>query len=247
MYPAVRQFDSPIHTLHVGPSSHRFLVHASVLSQSPVLTRILADQDPNATSRNINLSDHSTEEFGKVLVYLYSKDFPIQDEKDLGATGQELAKMYFAAQTYELDGLKTLVLGKTEKAIDPVAHAEQFLDVVQAISASTPNIDTVLHDLLKRTFGRLLGINSHYSDPISVPKPVQENLESIIRKGGQLAVDLHRAQNALDAKKAEEADHAYWAAERETKPLQKLKAESEEWKHHHWMDHSDDCDFWPRD
>lgn len=201
------------------------------------------------TEGQINLPEHAVEEFGRVVVYLYSGDFPVQDPKKLEGEGEVLTKMYLAGQKYELDGLKTLTLNKIEKTIDPVGHSEQFLTVAQALSASVPESDTTLHNFLKRTFGKLLGVDGHYTTAMSLGKAVDAKLQLIVRQGGQLALDLYQTQCSLDASKASAAKAASTKDKRDIQLFstnaEEWQERSEAWQEHHEDSHSDRCNFWP--
>ena len=221
-------------------------MHETILSQSPVLAHLL---DSAPQEREIKLPEDSAEEFGKVLVYLYSKDVPIQDVKDIEGSGKELVQMYLAAQKYGVDGLKKLVLEKLEKNIHPQSHSDSFLGVVMAIAAACPESDNLLHDFLKGTFCDVLGGDDAHASSAGIPEGAKAKLQSIIRGGGQLALDVHEAQLTLDVSKSKQAKGASGRAKVNIENLVSRAEEWEErsnaWENHHYDDHSQDCDFAP--
>ena len=182
-------------------------------------------------------------------MYLYSKDVPIQDVKDIEGSGKELVQMYLAAQKYGVDGLKKLVLEKLEKNKHPQSHSDSFLGVVMAIAAACPESDNILHDFLKRTFCDVLGGDDAHASSAGIPKEAKAKLQSIIRGGGQLALDVHEAQLTLDVSKAKQAKGASGRAKMNIENLVSRAEEWEErsnaWENHHYDDHSQDCDFAP--
>lgn len=212
-----------------------------MLSQSPVFARTLAEKFPSNAERVINLPEDSVEEFGKVLMYLYSKQFPVKNAKDLEGTSSELGRMYFAAQKYELDGLKTLTLEKIENAIDPVDHPENFLTIAQTISSAIPASDVILHEFLTRTFCDLLGVGKPYTKAMYLDPAVRAKFHSIIRQDGQLAVDAFEAQCSINACKA---DQARYAADQAKRDIEKQAARAEEWQStaERWEEHHETCE-----
>ena len=170
--------------------------------------------------------------------------------KDIEGTGKELVQMYLAAQKYEVEGLRKLVLQKLETNIHPRTRSDNFLGVVMEIAAACPQSDTLLHDFLQRTFCDVLGGADPHTSSTSLADDAKAKIQTIIRGGGQLALDVHEAQLSLDASKAKQAKEAAakakWKIEDLSGIAQQWKERSDAWADHHEYEHSDDCEFAPR-
>jgi len=234
-----------------------------VLSQSPVLARMLAEKPQANAERELNLPEDAVEEFGKVLMYLYSKEFPIKNAKDLESTSSELANMYLVAHKYELDGLKKLTLKKLEDTIGPVDHPERFLTIAQTISSAIAPSDPILHDFLRGEICHLLGLKNAYNSKIELTKNVQAKLQLLVSQGGPLAVDIFEAQFSVGSSRTKQAKEASAKDKRDIEECQKsvekykesvvkwkenaekLGGIAEEWEEHHASYCGEyECDFW---
>lgn len=224
---------------------------------------MLAGNSRANAERELNLPEDAVEEFGKVLMYLYSKDYPIKNVQNLKSTSSELANMYLVAHKYELDGLKKLTLKKLEDTIDPVDHPERFLAVAETISSAIASSDTTLHDFLRGQICHLLGLKIAYNSKIEFTKAVQTKLQLLISQGGPLAVDIFEAQFSVGTSRAKEAKEASAKDRRDLEECHKSIVKWEEsvmkWKEHtnkwkgiagEWEDHhadncrDEECDFW---
>lgn len=180
--------------------------HQGALSQSPVLRRMCSGPFLEASTKHINLPEDDPEVFTRLLSFLYGGDFAPLNEHfhkktiSLLAVGslwdisQLLANVYIAADKYDIDDLKELIVLKYSR-LHPFLAPEIALEAAQRIYFGVPDQDRKFRDYFCVQLPELVDsptINS------------SDHLEHYLHGGGNLATDLFRAQT----KRLQEADAA---------------------------------------
>ncbi|KAI9739020.1 MAG: hypothetical protein M1835_003217 [Candelina submexicana] len=121
-----RRFAGPVFTLYVGEEEIEYCVQQTILSQSPVLSRLCASDFLETSTRQIHLDEDDPTIFGFVLEYLYRQDYEARHAYKIARQNNTLEpdtkasdfvycthlSIYLMADKYLLDGLQRLVLSK---------------------------------------------------------------------------------------------------------------------------------------
>ncbi|MCJ1245684.1 hypothetical protein MMC30_002888 [Trapelia coarctata] len=178
-----RRFECDMFTIHVGSLGHQLTAHETILAQSPYLrAKCLGGKQ----ARQIHLPEYDIHIVRLVLEYLYGRTF---NESVLG-TGQELAQglanVYILGCKFWLGSLTALVVNGFKDMPFLESEPKFLFRLAGKIYASTPPTDRAFKDYFVSTLVKCHQNAAHrFSD-----RDVGEYIEA----GGQLAVDIHLAQ-----------------------------------------------------
>ncbi|KAL9598280.1 MAG: hypothetical protein Q9219_004581 [cf. Caloplaca sp. 3 TL-2023] len=99
----------------------------------------------------------------------------------------ELASLYVAADKYQMDGMKTIIL-KSFKSHMTLSKPDEWLSTADSIYSATSSADHMFRDHLRSQVVRLLDRSSTWPHPTTM-----KTLEKWIKDGGRLAIDINRA------------------------------------------------------
>ncbi|KAL8689713.1 MAG: hypothetical protein Q9218_004676 [Villophora microphyllina] len=203
-------FDSEIFTIVVGPDAKTYTAHAVFLSQSPVLKRMCHAGFQESQTRRISLPEDDSRVIRSMIQYLYGGDFfsfgtkevPTEESTksadSLIQAAEELAAIYVTADKYQLQDLKTLLVGKLTCLIDIYQQPIEFLQMARKVYARISDYEDIFRTFFKETAAKL---------------PMQDEMDAelgnvfkeCISDGGIMAIDLFAAlcSKSTDAIKAE--------------------------------------------
>ncbi len=144
--------------------------------------------------RRISLPDDQPKVVAAIVEYLYTGNFwvdqkpsSVMEEKQKSAL--VLADIYIAADKYQLNGLKELVVARLEGYTELLAFEVGWLDVAQLIYSSTPDSDAVYPRFLRSLVVKWMEL-----ERVAFGAVDMSMVERYVEQGGRLAVDLLRAQ-----------------------------------------------------
>jgi len=180
--------------LHVGKDGHQITAHETVLSQSPYLrAKCLGGKQ----ARQIALPDDHIKLFRLVLQYLYSRTF----NDDVLGTGPELVKglamLYNLGCKYWLGSLTALVVNHYKEMDFLERKPELLLEIASVVYSGTPPEDRAFKEFFIATL-----IRCHQNARHRFPN---RKVLEYIQLGGQLAIDIHYADQRWTALMEREA------------------------------------------
>ncbi|KAL8922447.1 MAG: hypothetical protein Q9208_005169 [Pyrenodesmia sp. 3 TL-2023] len=186
-------YGSDSFTILVGPEQKSFRVHAAFLAQSPVFEISCYGKFKESHEQRIELPDDDPEVASAIIQYLYSGnvlDFGTADEEDGSAkAADQLAELYIAAEKYQLEDLKSLVVQKLERVTDVEQSPLEFLNTAQKIYSSIAEEENVY----RLFFGASASLLPR---PTRMGKRLREAFDGCLFQGGFLSMDLTAAMSA---------------------------------------------------
>ena len=151
--------------------------------------------------RSIYLPEDNAVTFGHILEYLYTRDYtPMRrncsdiiftdtfSDRENPNLGIELANVYIMADKYQLEKLKELTVLKLRRVENIIENPVLFFKMAQKIFDHTTDSDAC--------FGAYFVEVAPLVSKMMYPEDIEE-VEDMIREGGQLAFDLFRAMCAV--------------------------------------------------
>ncbi|KAL8908328.1 MAG: hypothetical protein Q9207_000856 [Kuettlingeria erythrocarpa] len=147
--------------------------------------------------QQIELPDDDPVVVAAITQYLYSgqiTNFGATDGEDASDSNaakasNQLAELYIAAEKYQLDDLKALVVQKLERVTDVEASPLEFLTMAQKIYANTAAAENVYRVFFNASAALLPAVND-------MSKCLREVFDDCLCQGGYLAIDLTAAMSA---------------------------------------------------
>ena len=193
----------------VGPTDQEFIVHESVLVESPPLSRMCQLGFQEEVTGHVNLPEDNAEDFGCVLDYLYGNGCSINVVHPDGYS--HLAGVYILSDKYQLGELKHLVMEKFRNSY--LICPEIYFDVAAAIYSNVLETDNLFREYFKSTApGIMLSLND---SQFEVVRP-------LLRRGGTLAEDIFDAEREA-GKIRESRKHSLDLSDEEMRILRDLK------------------------
>lgn len=150
----------------------------------------------NAQQR-IELPDDDPQVVAAITQYLYSgqiTNFGATDEEDASDSNaakasNQLGELYVAAEKYQLEDLKALVVQKLELVTDVEGSPLEFLSTAQKIYANTAETENVYRVFFNASAALLPALNC-------MSKRLRGVFDDCLSQGGFLAIDLAAAMSA---------------------------------------------------
>lgn len=174
----------------VGDTKPGFIVHASVLIQSPVLLAMCEGQFEEAVTHKITLHDDNPADFSLMLEYLYTGDFPFEGSDNLELEHQ-LADLYIMADKYQLQSLKDLVIAKLSSStsfhVGSKANGTAFFAIAYKIYHGTA--DSESNRVFYNFFAKL-------AVPVlqKLKRDEVQAVQDMLLDGGRFAADMFAVQ-----------------------------------------------------
>ncbi|KAL9118181.1 MAG: hypothetical protein Q9187_005276 [Circinaria calcarea] len=184
------RFMSDTFNIIVGDTKPGFIVHASVLIQSPVLLAMCEGQFQEAVTHNIALDDDNPADFSLMLEYLYTGDFPFEGSENLELEHQ-LADIYILADKYQLPLLKDLVIAKLSSStsfyVGSKANRTAFFAIAYKIYNGTTDSET------NRVFYNFF---AKFAVPVlqKLKRDEVQAVQDLLIDGGRFAGDMFAVQ-----------------------------------------------------
>ncbi|KAL8753549.1 MAG: hypothetical protein Q9184_005386 [Pyrenodesmia sp. 2 TL-2023] len=211
----VEGYASDIFTIIAGTDEQSFRAHAAVLAQSPVFEVICYGNYKEKQEQSITLPDDDPAVIGAIIQYLYSGNFlrfGTTDEEEASDSNSakvadQLADIYLAAEKYQLEDLKTLVIQKLEPVTDVEQCPTEFLTIGQKIYANVAEAENVYRAFFEASASLL-------PSPGRMKGRLLETFNECLSQGGFLAIDLNAALNTRYDERLQEKQKNVWRQEK---------------------------------
>ncbi|KAL8699740.1 MAG: hypothetical protein Q9201_005823 [Fulgogasparrea decipioides] len=188
------RFTSRLFIVSVGPDEIEYTIHEDCLKKSPVFARMCEGDFKEAHQQRINLPEDDPIQVGSIIEYLYTNaiwpGWECDHNTDMNETGTRLAHLYVAADKYDLDGLKDLVVEKFSALGDDdgIFGDWDWLAQADIIYSSIPEEDDLFPTLLRQW---VFEYYKEYNEDVEKLKWLDERVHA----GGRLAVDISSGCN----------------------------------------------------
>ncbi|KAL8724972.1 MAG: hypothetical protein Q9181_006592, partial [Wetmoreana brouardii] len=152
-------FNSRLFTVTAGPKCREWVVHEDCLKKSRVFARMCESNFKEAHQRRIDLPEDDPVHIGFIIEYLYTGNiWPKRDRSNNSdadnnnKAGTMLVHLYLAADKYDLEGLKAVVVKKFPHIWDSdyvVDMDWDWLPIAEIIYSSIPSDDTIFSKKLR--------------------------------------------------------------------------------------------------
>ncbi|MCJ1229550.1 hypothetical protein MMC12_006217 [Toensbergia leucococca] len=213
-------FKSKSFIVSVGPQKEEYTVHESHLSKSPVFAKMCSGPFKESAEASIRLPEDDADSFGRVISYLYTKDYETSSSSDgtaMSVLGDELAGVYILAEKYDFCELKEATTDKIRVAFIGAPPSALF-DIAHTICENTSEEDAVFKAYFRAEAPHALRV---------LEAPDYDQISGLVYQGGKLAEDIVKAQKTSYEIKYSELDMKNQAYSKLEVKVQELKLE---WK-----------------
>ncbi|KAL9630005.1 MAG: hypothetical protein Q9164_006625 [Protoblastenia rupestris] len=195
-------YRSPIFTLFVGPDKQELSMHESVLARSPVLKGMCTPRFQEGCDRVMVFPEEIKSVFGALLDYLYTNDFTLVDsEGSADDRAEEVAAIYVIAEKYQVPDLKIPIACKfCEEAFPGL-----LMGVARRIYDNVPESDHIFRTSFRMAL-------RHFLEHKSMSPIAEEQIDQAVMGGGQMVLDIFRAQRKVSAQRPAPWTRKSWSS-----------------------------------